>query len=165
MKVTPSLSTKSSSTTAAQVRCGWAVSLRFWIHLLYVSGIAFSSSRILFSFIPLTTVQDIVLKKLSDNHIRVAVVGNVDAGKSTLIGSLMTSTLDDGRGAARSRIIRHKHELVSGRTSSMESYLLALDENADSMGGLAENEAVLRAHCLVSLMDLAGVRTTTPCKN
>lgn len=100
---------------------------------------------------------------MSDNHIRVAVVGNVDAGKSTLISTLVTSTLDDGRGTARSRIVKHKHELLSGRTSTIETYLLALDENANAMAGLPENEAALRSNRLVSLMDLAGVRITTTC--
>ncbi len=94
---------------------------------------------------------------MTENHLRVAVVGNVDAGKSTLIGSLVTSILDDGRGAARSRIVKHKHELLTGRTSSIETYLLALDGNAEAMTGLAENEAALKADRLVSLMDLAGV--------
>ena len=49
---------------------------------------------------------------------RVAVVGNVDAGKSTLLGVLTHSALDDGRGAARTKLFRHKHEFESGRTSS-----------------------------------------------
>lgn len=34
-----------------------------------------------------------VLETMSAHHLRVAVVGNVDAGKSTLIGTLKTSTL------------------------------------------------------------------------
>lgn len=51
---------------------------------------------------------------------RVAVVGNVDAGKSTLLGVLTHSALDDGRGAARTKLFRHKHEFESGRTSSGE---------------------------------------------
>jgi GTPase len=32
------------------------------------------------------------------NDTRVAMIGNVDSGKSTLIGVLTNATLDDGRG-------------------------------------------------------------------
>ncbi len=72
--------------------------------------------------------------------VRVAVIGNVDSvrtlslslsdcpirrhsasepkqGKSTMIGVLTSGTLDDGRGSARSRILRHSHERSNGRTS------------------------------------------------
>ncbi|PWW79476.1 P-loop containing nucleoside triphosphate hydrolase protein [Tuber magnatum] len=52
-------------------------------------------------------------------EIRVAVVGNVDAGKSTMLGVLTKNTLDDGRGRTRVNLFRHKHEIESGRTSSV----------------------------------------------
>ncbi|PAV86632.1 hypothetical protein WR25_23325 isoform C [Diploscapter pachys] len=57
-------------------------------------------------------------------EVRVAVVGNVDAGKSTLLGVLTHATLDDGRGAARTKLFRHKHEFESGRTSSVGNDIL-----------------------------------------
>jgi polynucleotide 5'-kinase involved in rRNA processing len=37
-------------------------------------------------------------------EVRVAVIGNVDSGKSTLVGVLTRSQLDDGRGLARSKV-------------------------------------------------------------
>ena len=37
-------------------------------------------------------------------EIRVAVIGNVDSGKSTLVGVLTRGMLDDGRGLARSKV-------------------------------------------------------------
>lgn len=55
---------------------------------------------------------------------RVAVVGNVDAGKSTLLGVLTHGELDNGRGLARLRLLRHKHEAESGRTSSVAHDIL-----------------------------------------
>lgn len=58
---------------------------------------------------------------------RVAVVGNVDAGKSTLLGVLTHGELDNGRGFARQRLFRHKHELESGRTSSVGNDILGFD--------------------------------------
>ena len=46
---------------------------------------------------------------------RIAVVGNVDAGKSTLLGVLVKGGLDDGRGKARVNLFRHKRLKVEGR--------------------------------------------------
>lgn len=55
-----------------------------------------------------------------------AVVGNVDAGKSTLLGVLTHGELDNGRGHARQRLFRHKHEMESGRTSSVGNDILGV---------------------------------------
>ena len=52
-------------------------------------------------------------------EVRCAVVGNVDSGKSTTLGVLTRGALDDGRGRARVSLFRHKHEIESGRTSSV----------------------------------------------
>lgn len=52
-------------------------------------------------------------------EVRCAVVGNVDSGKSTTLGVLTRGGLDDGRGKARVVLFRHKHEIESGRTSSV----------------------------------------------
>lgn len=73
---------------------------------------------------PLRTMYCMVRKLPAEGHhldLRVAVVGNVDAGKSTLVGVLTgpVSFLDDGRGLARSKVLRHKHEAETGRTSSI----------------------------------------------
>ncbi|VDP87624.1 unnamed protein product [Echinostoma caproni] len=57
----------------------------------------------------------------------VAVLGGVDAGKSTLIGVLTDGELDNGRGRARLNLFRHLHEVQSGRTSSLSSELLGFD--------------------------------------
>lgn len=52
-------------------------------------------------------------------QLRIATVGNVDAGKSTLTGCLTRDILDDGRGHARAAVLRCKHEQETGRTSSV----------------------------------------------
>jgi GTPase len=49
----------------------------------------------------------------------VAVVGNVDASKSTLIGTLTKRILDDGNGWARREVLTHPHEKETGRTSAI----------------------------------------------
>uniref|UniRef100_A0A158P6L3 Tr-type G domain-containing protein n=1 Tax=Angiostrongylus cantonensis TaxID=6313 RepID=A0A158P6L3_ANGCA len=64
-------------------------------------------------------------------EVRVAVVGNVDAGKSTLLGVLTHSALDDGRGLARTKLFRHKHEFESGRTSSVGNDILGFDVHGE----------------------------------
>ena len=55
----------------------------------------------------------------STPEVRCAVVGNVDSGKSTTLGVLTRGALDDGRGRARVGLFRHKHEIETGRTSSV----------------------------------------------
>lgn len=60
-------------------------------------------------------------------EIRVAVLGNADAGKSTLLGVLTQGNLDNGRGKARLNMFRHLHEIQSGRTSSISHEILGFD--------------------------------------
>ena len=62
---------------------------------------------------------------------RVAVVGNVDAGKSTLLGVLTHGELDNGRGLARMKLFRHKHEMESGRTSSVGNDILGFSAGGE----------------------------------
>lgn len=61
-----------------------------------------------------------LVRKIPENafeimEARVAVVGNVDAGKSSLLGVLTKGRLDDGRGRARVNLFRFKHEIESGK--------------------------------------------------
>jgi elongation factor 1-alpha len=96
---------------------------------------------------------------MSTGHIRVSVVGNVDAGKSTLIGTLTSSTqtLDDGKGANRAKIMKYQHEADTGRTSSITSHLMGFDENGDVFTNRHGDAGIAsRAQRVVSLMDLAG---------
>src|SRR4051812_38192119 len=57
-------------------------------------------------------------------EIRVAVIGNVDSGKSTLVGVLTKCTLDDGRGSARQLVFNYSHEKENGRTSSITQEIM-----------------------------------------
>lgn len=54
-------------------------------------------------------------------------LGNVDAGKSTLLGVLTHDELDNGRGRARLNLFRHLHEIQSGRTSSISHEILGFN--------------------------------------
>ena len=72
-----------------------------------------------------TTADDDRINNIVD--VRVAVVGNVDSGKSTLTGVLTSGILDDGRGLARSRVFVHAHELANGRTSCISHHIMGFD--------------------------------------
>lgn len=78
-------------------------------------------------------ITELLVRKRAEGEdfmeVRVAVVGNVDAGKSTLLGVLTHSELDNGRGLARQKLFRHKHEMESGRTSSVSNDILGFDSN------------------------------------
>lgn len=99
-------------------------------------------------------------------EVRVAVVGNVDAGKSTMLGVLTKGILDDGRGSARINLFRHKHEIDSGRTSSIGSEILGFGADASPIyssttttGGqqkLSWEQVCAKAHKLIGFIDLAG---------
>lgn len=64
-------------------------------------------------------------------EVRCAVVGNVDSGKSTTLGVLTRGALDDGRGRARVSLFRHKHEIESGRTSSVGMEILGFGPSGE----------------------------------
>ncbi|KAF2710259.1 hypothetical protein K504DRAFT_377907 [Pleomassaria siparia CBS 279.74] len=101
---------------------------------------------------------------------RIAVVGNVDAGKSTMLGVLVKGGLDDGRGKARVNLFRHKHEIESGRTSSVGMEIMGFDSKGEivvsNVAGrkLTWEEIGRRSAKVISFTDLAGheryLRTT-----
>jgi len=106
-----------------------------------------------------------VNETLTSRNIRVAVVGNVDAGKSTMIGTLTTSLLDDGRGKCRTSIMKHRHEIESGRTSTASTHLMgfrssgqpiATRDTARTNRCKSEDEVARESYRIVTLMDLAG---------
>ncbi|XP_072527294.1 GTP binding protein 1, like [Salminus brasiliensis] len=108
----------------------------------------------------------LIRRRVAENdfmEVRVAVVGNVDAGKSTLLGVLTHGELDNGRGLARQKLFRHKHELESGRTSSVGNDILGFDQQGavvnrpDSHGGGLDWSVICqRSSKVVTFIDLAG---------
>lgn len=95
------------------------------------------------------------------SDVRVAMIGNVDSGKSTLIGVLTSGGLDDGRGAARSLVLRHKHEQSNGRTSAVSVELMGF-KGKDQVVPTARQHAQRWAEVVngcdrnVTLIDLCG---------
>uniref|UniRef100_A0A0R3SRM8 Tr-type G domain-containing protein n=1 Tax=Hymenolepis diminuta TaxID=6216 RepID=A0A0R3SRM8_HYMDI len=110
-------------------------------------------------------VKDFLLRQVVGEQdfidIRVAVVGNVDAGKSTMLGVLTHGELDNGRGKVRQYLFRHKHELESGRTSSVGNDILGFDAdgkivNRPVHGKLDWAKVCQEATKVITFIDLAG---------
>lgn len=57
-------------------------------------------------------------------QLRVTLTGPTTSGKSSLLGTLSTATLDNGRGKSRLSLLKHQHELESGITSAVAHELL-----------------------------------------
>ncbi|KAK3269437.1 hypothetical protein CYMTET_22120 [Cymbomonas tetramitiformis] len=97
-------------------------------------------------------------------EIRIATVGNVDSGKSTLLGVLTKGVLDNGRGAARLNVFRHKHEVDSGRTSSISQQVLGFSSSGEIVNYAPGNEfhnrsmgdIVADSSKVLAFFDLAG---------
>lgn len=94
-------------------------------------------------------------------ELRVAVVGNVDSGKSTLVGVLTRGQLDNGRGLARGHCFRHKHEVDNGRTSSVSQLTLGFGTNGSvtnysSIRPHTQEEVLKESSKLVTFVDLCG---------
>ena len=98
-------------------------------------------------------------------EVRVACTGNVDAGKSTLLGVLTKGSLDDGRGKARVNLFRHKHEVESGRTSAVGLEIMGFDSSGDVVTGemmkktnskVTWDDICQNSSKVISFIDLAG---------
>nr|XP_023026153.1 GTP-binding protein 2 [Leptinotarsa decemlineata] len=119
------------------------------------------------------TISEVLVRKIPDDQnnieIRVAVLGNADAGKSTLLGVLTQGSLDNGRGRARLNMFRHLHEIQSGRTSSISHEILGFNSQGQTINYSYSELITAEEICdsstkLVTFLDLAGhkkyIRTT-----
>lgn len=61
-------------------------------------------------------------------QLRVSVTGATMSGKSSLLGTLSTATLDNGRGKSRLSLLKHRHEIASGMTSSVTQELIGYSD-------------------------------------
>lgn len=95
-----------------------------------------------------------------------AVAGGSGGGKSSLVAALTHGSdgrplLDNGRGGARLSVLRHKHEIESGRTSSISQALLGFDAhgrvlNYAGVSPPTPAELVAGAARAVTLIDVGG---------
>jgi len=99
-----------------------------------------------------------VLIRQSVNEVRIAIIGNVDSGKSSLMGVLTKGVLDNGRGLARRSIFTLKHEIESGRTSSVSHEYLGFGPHGEIINKprLSEAEITERSAKMINFIDLAG---------
>ncbi len=92
--------------------------------------------------------------------IYITVLGNVDAGKSTLIGAIMTGKRDNGKGELRSMVARYIHEILTGRTSSVSSRIVGFvgDKVVNQMVSdpLDEQAVFLNSEKVLFFTDLGG---------
>ncbi|MCL4343755.1 MAG: hypothetical protein JRN26_03300 [Nitrososphaerota archaeon] len=93
-------------------------------------------------------------------EVSIALMGNVDAGKSTLKGVLTSGSLDNGNGAAMSLVARYIHEIKDRRTSSVTVHILGFNNEGKSVNDMLqvynESEIYLRSSKIIHLIDLAG---------
>ena len=101
--------------------------------------------------------------------LKIAIAGNVDSGKSTTIGTLTKGILDNGRGSARVHVFNFKHEIDSGRTSSIGHQIMGFDINGSVVASKTDrcstwSDIVNQSSKIITFYDLAGhekyLRTT-----
>lgn len=117
---------------------------------------------------------EVLVREVSENscvNLRLCVCGNVDAGKSTIIGVLTTGEKDNGRGSARQKVFTHRHEQDTGRTSSIAHRYIGFDIHSNptnyntTTNRMTDPKQLLtNSSKIVALYDLAGheryLRTT-----
>uniref|UniRef100_A0A672MAF1 Tr-type G domain-containing protein n=1 Tax=Sinocyclocheilus grahami TaxID=75366 RepID=A0A672MAF1_SINGR len=108
-------------------------------------------------------IAEVLVRKVPDDQqfldLRVAVLGNVDSGKSTLLGVLTQGELDNGRGRARLNLFRHLHEIQTGRTSSISIEILGFDSRGEVVNyseSRTAEEICESASKMITFIDLAG---------
>ena len=112
-------------------------------------------------------VEEYLIRQRHDENdfleVKVAVVGNVDAGKSTLLGVLTHCELDNGRGYSRQKLFRHKHEIESGRTSSVGNEILGFSSDGKIVnkpnahaGHIDWGSICKKSSKVITFIDLAG---------
>lgn len=93
--------------------------------------------------------------------VKVAIAGNVDCGKSTLLSVLTTGVPDNGKGSARVKVFNFPHELETGRTSSIGHQIVGYDHDGNVMNYQGRKQfnwpdIVKRSAKIISFYDLAG---------
>jgi elongation factor 1-alpha len=109
-------------------------------------------------------VYEILIREYDNSkytEIKVAIAGNVNASKSSLLGVLTTGKLDDGRGLSRTSIFNYYHEIKTGMTSSVAHHILGYNiygEIVNYKDGRMSSwtDIVKNSYKIISFSDLAG---------
>ena len=86
-------------------------------------------------------LHDVMWCVLQFIDLKLAVLGNVDAGKSTLLGVLTHGELENGHGRSRLNLFRHLHEIQSGRTSSISHEIIGFN-NIGQVNSMTLGDAI-----------------------
>ena len=118
-------------------------------------------------------VSEVLVRRNVDpgNYIDLSIVvaGNVDAAKTSTIGVLISGNLDNGRGLSRVNVFNFKHEMETGRTSSISHQIMGFRSdstvvNENKLKKLSWPEIVSQSAKIITFYDLAGhekyLRTT-----
>ncbi len=101
-----------------------------------------------------------VERKSLSPAITIATIGNVDSGKSTLIGTLISGQLDNGDGKTAVLVARYRHEIESGRTSAISTRILGFDSKGKILNYTKPTptpiEIAKKSAKLIRFIDLAG---------
>ncbi|QSZ32767.1 hypothetical protein DSL72_002346 [Monilinia vaccinii-corymbosi] len=62
-------------------------------------------------------------------QLRITLTGPTTSGKSSLLGTLSTATLDNGRGKSRLSLLKHRHEIATGLTSTVTQELIGYKDS------------------------------------
>jgi GTPase len=75
-------------------------------------------------------------------QLRVSLTGATMSGKSSLLGTLSTGTLDNGRGKSRLSLLKHRHEIESGITSSITQELIGYHDQFNVEGTRTSTQVI-----------------------
>ena len=111
-------------------------------------------------------IQTIAIAK---ENVKIAVVGNVDSGKSTLtcILSCPPGIKDDGRGTLRENVFNFNHEKENGRTTSIAHEIIGFNADGNQVIPLKKDtlgakkkviwpEIINASSKIIQLIDLCG---------
>lgn len=77
--------------------------------------------------------EELSVPSTGTEQLRITLTGPTMSGKSTLLGTLTTSTLDNGRGSSRLSMLKHRHEITSGVTSSVTQELFGYQDSGSDV--------------------------------
>lgn len=83
------------------------------------------------STVPPASLDDeaVQITESQTEQLRISLAGSTTSGKSSLLGTLSSSILDNGRGKSRLCLLKHQHEIASGVSSSVTPELIGYQDS------------------------------------
>jgi GTPase len=97
-------------------------------------------------------------KKLKITELNVMLCGDTNNGKSSIIANLCNDILDSGNGTIRNYILKHPHEKISGRTTTISKEIIGIRNDSILNYTYSNNWAELLelSNYVISLYDTPG---------